>query len=309
MSNDEWNAWTIRCSHCRESFTQGRDELLAGHTRLVLAATAKLDADSLRRITENFEVPCPACGESVPVEPLSMYRPRKREAMSKRFTALADLKMDPKRPWEFRLMSKEEIGAIDRTCLAAGDLYRSMKGARPLHLIKESTEETMRDVERDVLAMGPNANSVEPLRLLREMALIAPADVGEQEQLVDVSSQEVEAKRERVSALLRDSNQRQASSDSDSNQLPTDKSKCFVATAALGTPDHPLVEVLRDFRDRRLVGTRKGRALVRLYEQLAPSIANWIRSRPIACALVRGCVIRPAVLAVRLIERRSDRQL
>jgi prepilin-type N-terminal cleavage/methylation domain-containing protein len=63
--------------------------------------------------------------------------------------------------------------------------------------------------------------------------------------------------------------------------------QCFVTTAAYGDADHPVVEVLRQFRDRYLLQTVSGQALVRYYYEVGPSLAAAIEDKPIACLLVR----------------------
>jgi len=67
----------------------------------------------------------------------------------------------------------------------------------------------------------------------------------------------------------------------------TDFGDCFVATAAWGTPLAVQVQVLRDFRDRRLRRSQVGRAAVSWYGVLGPPAASWIRPRPRARARVR----------------------
>lgn len=51
---------------------------------------------------------------------------------------------------------------------------------------------------------------------------------------------------------------------------------CFIATAAFGSPLEPHVQVLRDFRDEYLSGHAPGRLLMRLYDDLSPSVARFI---------------------------------
>jgi len=63
--------------------------------------------------------------------------------------------------------------------------------------------------------------------------------------------------------------------------------QCFVTTAAYGDADHPVVEVLRQFRDRVLLPTDPGKALVRYYYEVGPSLAAAIEDKPIACLLIR----------------------
>ena len=63
--------------------------------------------------------------------------------------------------------------------------------------------------------------------------------------------------------------------------------QCFVTTAAYGDADHPVVEVLRQFRDRVLLPTDPGKALVRYYYEAGPSLAAAIEDKPLACLFVR----------------------
>lgn len=77
---------------------------------------------------------------------------------------------------------------------------------------------------------------------------------------------------------------------------------CFLATAAYGSPLAPEVDALRAFRDRVLLPTAWGRALVRVYERLSPPLAGWIAPRAGARRLVRALLIGPLV---RWVRRRS----
>lgn len=74
--------------------------------------------------------------------------------------------------------------------------------------------------------------------------------------------------------------------------------QCFVTTAAYGDADHPVVEVLRRFRDRFLLPTEAGKTLVRFYYEAGPSLASAIEDNPIACLLVRLLVTPMAGFAL-----------
>jgi len=52
--------------------------------------------------------------------------------------------------------------------------------------------------------------------------------------------------------------------------------KCFIATAVYGTPLHPYVKVLQDFRDKYLMSSKIGRKCVDLYYIYSPQIAGFI---------------------------------
>ena len=51
---------------------------------------------------------------------------------------------------------------------------------------------------------------------------------------------------------------------------------CFIATATYGSPLHPYVNVLRDFRDKYLMPNKLGRKFVDLYYKYSPFVANLI---------------------------------
>lgn len=85
---------------------------------------------------------------------------------------------------------------------------------------------------------------------------------------------------------------------------------CFVATAAYGSYAHPVVWILRQFRDHVLLPLPGGSALVDLYYRTSPPIAQAIRRSPALAAGVRvalvGLVIALAlapILVVILLRR------
>jgi prepilin-type N-terminal cleavage/methylation domain-containing protein len=55
--------------------------------------------------------------------------------------------------------------------------------------------------------------------------------------------------------------------------------ECFVATAAYGQPHHPMVLLLRQFRDRYLLPWQGGRILANAYYALGPKLATAIKDR------------------------------
>ncbi len=56
---------------------------------------------------------------------------------------------------------------------------------------------------------------------------------------------------------------------------------CFIATAAYGSPLHPYLKYLRDFRDTYLMTNNPGRAFVHQYYRYSPPVAQYIAERPL----------------------------
>ena len=73
-----------------------------------------------------------------------------------------------------------------------------------------------------------------------------------------------------------------------------EKPKCFIATAAYGTPFAREIDVLRDFRDKRLLNNYFGVMFVDIYYTLSPSIANIIAKNLFLRKLTRG-LLKPVV--------------
>jgi len=69
---------------------------------------------------------------------------------------------------------------------------------------------------------------------------------------------------------------------------------CFVATAAYGDPSHPMVQILRDFRDTQLIHWPGGKWLVKQYYEHGPVLADTIRNKPAVMWAVR-CLLAPFV--------------
>ncbi|NLH47050.1 MAG: fibronectin type III domain-containing protein [Myxococcales bacterium] len=80
-------------------------------------------------------------------------------------------------------------------------------------------------------------------------------------------------------------------------ELSNDEGGCFVATAAWGDYNHPMVKQLRSFRDRILQRTPAGRAFVHLYYAVSPPLAHWLAGHPTARAATRAVLTPIARLA------------
>ena len=72
---------------------------------------------------------------------------------------------------------------------------------------------------------------------------------------------------------------------------------CFIATAAFGSELDPHVHALREFRDRHLLTNAPGRAFVRVYYHVSPSVAAVI-ARHESLRAVAQLFLRPVVFTV-----------
>ncbi len=70
--------------------------------------------------------------------------------------------------------------------------------------------------------------------------------------------------------------------------------RCFIATAAYGSPLHDRLKLFRKFRDQVLMDSAPGRALVELYYRWSPPLAAWIAAHPSAKEVTRRLLEIPA---------------
>ncbi|MBI2373583.1 MAG: hypothetical protein HYV07_06245 [Deltaproteobacteria bacterium] len=73
---------------------------------------------------------------------------------------------------------------------------------------------------------------------------------------------------------------------------------CFIATAAYGSYAHPLVRVLRTYRDVVLATGPIGRVVVRAYYSWSPPIAEMVRHQAALRAIVRVLLVPIALFAI-----------
>ena len=74
--------------------------------------------------------------------------------------------------------------------------------------------------------------------------------------------------------------------------------KCFIATAAFGTPFAEEIDVLRSFRDNRLRKSFLGRFFISFYYAVSPPIA-WIVSKSSLLKKITRAAIRPLARILR----------
>ncbi|MCJ7580438.1 MAG: hypothetical protein MUP98_07870 [Candidatus Aminicenantes bacterium] len=77
---------------------------------------------------------------------------------------------------------------------------------------------------------------------------------------------------------------------------------CFIATAAFGSPLHPYVRTLQDFRDKYLMSNRSGRRLVKLYYKYSPKIAELITNHNALRTVVRIWLVPIVVVGYSMVH-------
>lgn len=88
--------------------------------------------------------------------------------------------------------------------------------------------------------------------------------------------------------------------------VPEQKSSvCFVATVVYGTPTHPHVALLRQYRDVKLVRSTCGRAAIAAYYIAGPIAARLLKGSPFLIRVIRRFLTEPAA---RRILNQSDQR-
>lgn len=82
--------------------------------------------------------------------------------------------------------------------------------------------------------------------------------------------------------------------------------QCFVATAAYGNQFHPMVIILKQFRDQYLATWPGGLALIQFYYREGPYLAEMIHDKPWAIGLARGLLLPFVGLSFLLVYARGS---
>jgi hypothetical protein len=90
---------------------------------------------------------------------------------------------------------------------------------------------------------------------------------------------------------------------------PPRSSTCLIATATLGSPDHPGVLYLQNLRQELYEGSRLARTFInavnRVYYSFSPSVARRLENDPTAREAVRQTIVQPVLEIVRVTDRLS----
>jgi hypothetical protein len=77
------------------------------------------------------------------------------------------------------------------------------------------------------------------------------------------------------------------------------KGGCFIATASYGSPFAAEVKVFRQFRDEKLLPSKLGAAVVRLYYFVSPPVAKVISKREFLRAITRRVFLEPILRLIK----------
>src|SRR3989344_2019489 len=77
--------------------------------------------------------------------------------------------------------------------------------------------------------------------------------------------------------------------------------KCFIATAAYGTPFAEEIEILRNFRDKKLKNSFLGTAFIKYYYRTSPPIAKIISEHGFLRKAARA-MLKPVIKLIKRIN-------
>ncbi|MHA3964556.1 MAG: CFI-box-CTERM domain-containing protein [Candidatus Thorarchaeota archaeon SMTZ1-45] len=83
------------------------------------------------------------------------------------------------------------------------------------------------------------------------------------------------------------------------------ETECFIATAVFGTPLHPKIDLLRNFRDEWLNGHPIGRIAIRTYYEVSPPIARYARRSERLRMILQQLIVEPGLKLARAVLRRK----
>jgi hypothetical protein len=88
-----------------------------------------------------------------------------------------------------------------------------------------------------------------------------------------------------------------------------DKSWCFIATAAYGSPMAPELDLLRTWRDVELSSMYLGRTFIEVYYRLSPPIARFIEKRDVFRLIVRTLLVLPITILKNRKKKRDNKNI
>jgi len=127
------------------------------------------------------------------------------------------------------------------------------------------------DIDPSCELIGTSSASVVTTNISPEDTYITPGDTYVTPLTTNVSPQDTNAT---VILLCEASQDNGDGSDGSVGDEDDKGGGCFIATAAYGSPLHPHVEVLRDFRDKYLMPNTLGHKFVYIYYRYSPFLAN-----------------------------------
>lgn len=79
------------------------------------------------------------------------------------------------------------------------------------------------------------------------------------------------------------------------------ETECFIATAVIGTPLHPKIDLLREFRDEWLSSRLIGRIAIRAYYDVSPPIARRAKRNDRIRMVLQHLIVEPGLKLARMV--------